>query len=211
MKEYQKIQTVYKRDPDNKFKTLLEGEFSTPEFEYLANCEWVGTEKVDGTNIRVMFDATEKIVTVAGKTDRAEIPKQLHSWLSKVFIERGDYFSRVFDGAQFVCLYGEGYGAKIQKGGGKYSSEQLFVLFDVWVDGWWLRREDVDDIATHFDIDSVPVVFQGTLHNAIESCRQGFPSQWGEFIAEGLVLRPSVELKARNGKRIITKIKYKDF
>jgi len=39
----------------------------------------------------------------------------------------------------------------------------------------------------------------------------GFMSAWGEFKAEGIVARPSIELIARNGKRIITKIKHKDF
>ena len=35
------------------------------------------------------------------------------------------------DGA--AVLYGEGYGAKIQKGGGNYRADQDFVLFDVRV------------------------------------------------------------------------------
>ncbi|GAG78633.1 unnamed protein product [marine sediment metagenome] len=35
MIEYHKIQTIYKRDPDTNYKTLLEGNFSTPELEYL--------------------------------------------------------------------------------------------------------------------------------------------------------------------------------
>ena len=48
MKEYHKIKTVFKRDPVTKFKTLLEGEFASPEFEYLKNNEWIFTEKVDG-------------------------------------------------------------------------------------------------------------------------------------------------------------------
>ena len=34
---------------------------------------------------------------------------------------------------------------------------------------------------------------------------------WGDFTAEGLVARPKTELFGRDGKRVITKIKYKDF
>ena len=41
--------------------------------------------------------------------------------------------------------------------------------------------------------------------------RKGFSSQWGDFIAEGIVARPKVEMKTRRGDRIITKIKYRDF
>ncbi|MBU1082564.1 MAG: hypothetical protein KKB59_18905, partial [Spirochaetes bacterium] len=49
MQKYHKIQTVFKRDPETKFKTLLIGDFALPEFEYLKNNLWVYTEKVDGT------------------------------------------------------------------------------------------------------------------------------------------------------------------
>lgn len=45
----------------------------------------------------------------------------------------------------------------------------------------------------------------------IHEAEKGFKSQWGDFIAEGIVARPMTELKNRNGSRIITKIKHKDF
>lgn len=84
MKEYHKIQTVYKRNPETKFKTLLEGDFSLPEFEYLRDNAWVFTEKVDGTNIRVMFDG--KNITFGGKTDGAQIPSFLITALNNRFM-----------------------------------------------------------------------------------------------------------------------------
>lgn len=40
MNEYHKIQTVFLRDPETKYKTLLEGQYAKPEFEYLKDCEW---------------------------------------------------------------------------------------------------------------------------------------------------------------------------
>lgn len=45
----------------------------------------------------------------------------------------------------------------------------------------------------------------------VDMVRRGFMSQWGEFIAEGIVARPKVELQTKAGSRIITKVKYKDF
>jgi len=45
----------------------------------------------------------------------------------------------------------------------------------------------------------------------IAMVKEGFNSQWGNFIAEGIVARPSCELLDRRGNRIITKLKYKDF
>lgn len=208
MKEYHKIQTVFKRDPDNNYKTLLLGEYSAPEFEYLKDNQWVGTEKVDGTNIRVMFSG-EGHLEFRGKTDRAQLPGPLVERLQERFCPQIKTFKVFFPNG--VCLYGEGYGAKIQKGGGNYRQDQDFVLFDVKVGEWWLQREDVKDVAGVFGLDIVPVVRSGTLDDLVELVRTGFNSDWGDFLAEGIVARPAVELKARNGGRIITKIKHKDF
>lgn len=207
MKEYHKIQTVFLRDPANNHKTLLEGLFSLPEFNYLQNNIWAFTEKVDGTNIRIMVN--EGAITFGGKTDRASIPAHLLNRLNDVFLPKSEQLAEIFaDGA---CLYGEGYGAKIQKGGGNYRPDQDFVLFDVKVGEWWLQRDAVEDVAAKLGIDVVPVIGFGTLNEAVEMTRKGFVSQWGKFTAEGIVARPHTELKARDGSRIITKIKYKDF
>ncbi|MBN1429108.1 MAG: hypothetical protein JXB07_12100 [Anaerolineae bacterium] len=207
MNEYHKIQTIFNRDPATRYKTLIEGDFSLPEFAYLAQNEWVFTEKVDGTNIRVIFDG-EKIV-FGGKTDDAQIPAFLVQRLNERFLPQVELFTEIF--ADGVCLYGEGYGAKIQKGGEQYRPDQDFVLFDVKIGDWWLQRADVEDIAHKLGIDIVPIIGTGTLYAMVEAVRAGFKSQWGDFTAEGIVARPATELKTRNNHRIITKIKYKDF
>ena len=125
--QYHKIKTVFSRDPETKYRTLLEGEFATPEFKYLQNNDWIWTEKVDGTNIRVMFEGED--IAFGGKTERAQIPAPLVNKLNEMFLPQIEKFREHFpDG---ICLYGEGYGAKIQKGGGNYRPDQGFVLFDV--------------------------------------------------------------------------------
>jgi len=207
MKEYHKIQTVYKRDMENKGRTLLERQYSTPEFEYLANAEWVFSEKVDGTNIRVMWDGER--VSFGGKTDRAQLPPKLLARMQERFPD-DRLFKSHFDEPP-VCLYCEGYGANIQKGGGNYRPDQDIVLFDVRVGDWWLKRNDVASVADKLSLEVVPCVGLGNLDAMVNLARQGFTSQWGIFQAEGIVARPAVELFARNGARIITKIKCKDF
>lgn len=207
MKEYHKIQTVFQRDPKANYKTLLEGQFSMPEFEYLQNNEWIFTEKVDGTNIRIMFNKGELILR--GKTDKAQIPSDLLNSLNKKFIPLKSKFFEMFENG--VCFYGEGYGTKIQKGGSNYRQDQGFVLFDIKIGDWWLLRKDIEEIANILNIDIIPIIGKGTLQDMIEKTRKGFNSVWGNFLAEGIVARPDVELKTRNGKRIITKIKHKDF
>lgn len=215
MKEYHKIQTLYKRDPETKFKSLLAGEYALPEFEYLANNQWVMTEKVDGTNIRILCnppatEGGEYAVTFRGKTDNAQIPAFLLEKLIDLFHgETMDTIQRIFPGG--ACLYGEGYGPKIQKGGGNYRQDQSFVLFDVKIGDWWLRREDVESIASQLELDVVPIIRIGPIKDAVMLCENGFKSEWGDFQAEGVVARPEVELQTRNGERIITKLKCRDF
>lgn len=207
MNHYHKIQTVFLRDPQTKMKTLLEGQFALPEFAYLANNQWVFTEKVDGTNIRVMFDGQQ--ITFGGKDDESEIPSFLLASLENIFSPKLSTFRTKFDSG--VCLYGEGYGAKIQKAGQKYRQDHSFVLFDVKIGDWWLNRPAVEDIAQALQIDIVPIIGTGTLYDMVEMVRVGFDSAWGDFKAEGIVARPSVELKSRAGDRVITKIKHRDF
>lgn len=206
MKEYHKIVTVWERNPETKFKTLIEGVWAEPEFEYLKDNDWVWTEKVDGTNIRIMWDGEK--VRYGGKTDNAQIPEFLIERLQSLFYAGA--LARIFDG--IACLYGEGYGAKIQKAGGNYIADGVdFCLFDVLIGETWLRREDVEDIAGKLEIHAAPIVGTGSLEDAIDICRGGIKSRWGDFMSEGLVMRPKIEMKNRMGRRIITKIKYKDF
>lgn len=209
MSEYHKIQTIFKRDMATKHKTLLEGQFSTPELEYLAGSQWVFTEKVDGTNIRVNV-ATGGAVTFDGKTDSAQIPANLLNRLNERFlpIMAKQKLAEVFESG--AILYGEGYGAKIQSGGA-YRQDQDFILFDVRVGEWWLQRADVEDVATKLGLDVVPIIGRGTLLEAVAMAKVGIRSTWGDFQAEGIVARPATELKTRRGDRIITKIKCRDF
>ena len=206
MKEYHKIQSVYKRDSNT--HRFIEGEWSCPEFGFLQNNNWVWTEKVDGTNIRVGWDGFS--IDFNGRTKDAQTPTFLMSALRDVFLGKETVFKEIFN-TDDVCLYGEGYGAKIQKGGGNYRSDNSFVLFDVLIGGVWLKRESVEDIADKLNLDVVPIIGNGTLLEAIEYTRDGFYSTWGPFHAEGIVCRPSVEMKTRMGNRIITKVKTKDW
>ena len=211
MKEYHKINTLFKRDMESKNKTLIVGEYSMPEFEYLKDNEWVFTEKIDGTNIRVIWNFENKDITFKGKTDNALIPANLYKELTLIF--KSEQLAEVFPDTD-VCFYGEGYGVKIQNGGNYISSGNDFILFDIKIGEWWLKREDILGIAEKLDIDVVPIIGEGTLTNMIDIVRAGFISQVAEnksFTAEGIVARPKIELKARNGERIITKLKFKDF
>jgi len=204
--------SLFKRDMGGDKKFII-GEWSTPEIEYLKDKDWIWTEKVDGMNIRVMWDGKE--VVFGGRSDEAQLPTPLLIRLQELFMRMGprQIFKTIFGEEEMdVVLYGEGYGSRIQQGGGNYIPNGVdFVLFDVAINGIWLERENVEDIASKFGINVVPIIGHGTLEQAIELTKKGFKSQWGDFIAEGIVARPKVELFTRKGERVITKVKYRDF
>ena len=207
MTEYHKIQTVFLRDPADKFKSLLIGQWAKPEFDYLQNNKWMFTEKIDGTNIRVIVKDGK--VRFGGRTDDAQMPTFLLARLTELFtVEK---LAAVFPDGNAV-LYGEGFGAKIQKGGGNYIRDGVdFILFDVRVGAFWLERANVSDVAQKLGIREVPLVGFGTLHDAVKVAKAGITSTFGPFAAEGLVMRPEIELFARNNDRVIAKIKTRDF
>lgn len=230
MIEYPHIDSIYKRyqDGPNKGK-FIEGAWTHPEFEYLASCKWRGTEKIDGMNIRICWwphgpdigiqisrnpGTCAPLLEFKGKTNKAQPHKPLWVRLGEIFTI--DSLSKAFLDHS-VCLYGEGYGADIQNGGKYIPNGVDFILFDIRIGEWWLKREDCEQLAARLGIKMVPIIGEFTLYEAINLVRHGFASLWSDsfsrsFPAEGLVLQPSIDLYFRGYQgRIITKIKTKDW
>ncbi len=179
-------------------------------------------------------------VRIAGKTDNAQIPPKLDKFMKenypndKVLAALGlkDYIPVeewakhkwvAEDGVtpnydsipNIYTIYGEGYGAGIQKAGGNYIKNGVgFIVFDVKVNDIYLLTSARDEITTKLGAPIVPFIGNFTLDEAIDFVRKGFKSTIAEnkdYIAEGLVLRPAYGLKNRMGKRLIVKVKYEDF
>lgn len=206
--EYVKIPNVFKRETYGNNK-LIEGEWSSPELEYLKDADWEFTEKVDGTNIRVIWDGYR--VSFKGRTDKADIPKHLLEKLEELFggTDKEELFEQTF-GQSEVILFGEGYGEKIQKGGGLYGKVN-FILFDVWIGGFWLDTNNVTGIADVFNIGRVPIVLTGNLMDGVEYIKGHPKSMLRDAELEGIVGRPMVQMFSRTGQRIMVKIKCRDF
>lgn len=206
MREYQKIPGPFKRETEGPNRNkVIEDVFSSPELEYLSDTMWIWTEKVDGTNVRVHWDGHKP--RFGGRTDNAQMPTRLLDVLVKLFPE--ELFEQVF-GSTEVTLHGEGYGAGIQSGG-VYRPDISFVLFDVRVGDWWLKREDIVDVAQRLGIEVVPVLVLGSIESAVDMVQRGLKSQWGGQPIEGVVGVTQVGLLDRSGNRIMCKIKTKDF
>lgn len=211
MIEYQKIETPFMRD-EKGTKKLIEGEYRNELVEYLKNCEWIFTEKIDGTNIGVVWDGHN--VSFQGRTEKAQIPANLVNRLNELFggDESEEMFEQNFGAFKFI-LFGEGFGAKIQNGGNYIPDGVDFILFDVYaVDAhMWLRRESVEDIAQSFGIRCVPIVGTGSIEDAVNFVKTKPDSTIGTAKMEGVVCRPKVDISDRRGNRLIVKVKVKDF
>lgn len=210
--DYIKIAAIYARDT-NGSKKLIEGKFQNDAVEYLRDCTWQFTEKVDGTNCGIVWDGHR--VRFQGRTADADIPATLVNHLLDLFgsPETEELFEQKF-GSMSVILFGEGYGGKIGANGPKYCKAPRFILFDVYIpsQNLWMTRESVEDIAKTFGIDAVPVIMEGPLDDGVAYVKEGHTSTLSDGVKmEGLVARPKVEVLDRRGRRVIVKIKYRDF
>lgn len=209
MIEYHKIEPPFIREDGT--KKLIEGKFKNETLEFLKDLKWQFTEKIDGTNISIVWDGHK--VEFHGRTERAQIPAHLVNKLNDLFSGQvnEEMFEQIFGDTPMI-LYGEGYGYKIQNGGA-YRDDVSFILFDVYqpTTDVWLKREAVESIANQLGIEVVPIILEGTINDAVQFIKTEPQSTIGKAKMEGVVGRPYIELKDRMGKRVITKIKVFDF
>ncbi len=211
MSEYHKIETLYERDlkTHRLVQPLI---LKNPTYSLLK--EWDFTEKIDGTNIRCIWECAiegrAESLRFGGKSDNAQMHAELIAWLqTNVTAEK---MRAVFPEVDAV-IYGEGYGAGIQKGGG-YSPTKKLIVFDVLVGGrWWLNDANMRDVASKLGLDAVPFIGTMSLEDATEKVKVGFKSALGDgsMNAEGIVGRPRETLFDKKMARLIVKLKTKDF
>lgn len=105
--EYPKIETLFVRDDEtHKVTDVIRNRV------YGIIKTWHWTEKIDGTNIRLVWDKEK--MTIAGRTDNASIPAKLIDYINSAV--KLDYLKEAFANSTLV-VYGEGFGAGIQRGG----------------------------------------------------------------------------------------------
>jgi hypothetical protein len=244
--EYHKIETLF--DRDERFK-VIEGKYRLPEFWAIA--EWEVSEKVDGTNIRVIYTPIHEVtghiglatmrkvvghkVVFKGRKEKSQIPAHLLEYLQKTFTLTK--FQKAFPDlppTSMVVVYGEGYGEKIQDIGHHYTGKGVkFRAFDVFIEdhenpygGWWLESENVKDVASKLGIETVPI-FGGTwttdqivnwIKNGLETDHAFSVVQMEDndnikqdIDVEGIIAKSKPMLFNRKGKRVMFKLKLRDF
>jgi len=204
MKEYQKIESIYKFDMT--IKRFIK-EYYNPIVEYLENNKWIGTEKIDGTNIRIYWNG--KRFEFGGRTDDAEIPKAITKLLNEKFnYDMELVFEQKF-GNKEVYLFCEGYGGKIQNG--TYDCDESLIGFDIMIENIYLDKEVSKQLFKELEIGFVKQMDFNNLSEAIQFVRDNEKSlEHNNCNLEGLVCYPTKRIYDHQGNRIIIKIKRKD-
>jgi len=207
--KYPKLDTLWMRRETRPKGLIVPGEYANPVFPNIRN--WRVTEKVDGTNVRVIYRQQPthgepiRDVVITGRTDDAQMPVPLLNYLKDTFTDELmlDNFGRGDRLPYMVMLCGEGYGNKINKAGKRYRDDVSFILFDVYIDGWWLTMPNVRDVAGKLGVDVVPDLGMMTIDEIVEFV-QGEPVSRISGIAdptlsmEGIVAEAEPMLYTRN-------------
>lgn len=225
--EYMKINSLWKREgwyfdeKDRKNPTrqkgrqsFIVGDYALDEFGLIK--KWRVEEKIDGTNIRIIYKLDENgepIIRFMGRTSRASIPTHLLSELMDIFTF--EKMKEVFGDASQneLILFGEGCGPKIQKGGENYSSKPQFILFEAFVNNWWLLRESIVEIAGKLGITFAPHIGFMTEDEVVEYVKSKPLSLCSvkEQVMEGVICRTYPQLLLRNRIPLMFKLKCIEF
>lgn len=212
MRQYPKIDTLFERDEQFRVTDTLK----RPVFADIS--KWIVTEKVDGTNIRVSMTFGEPSVQIGGRSDNAQLHSELVAYLAKTFTPEtfGKLFLTDTQPGTSITLFGEGYGAGIQKGAA-YSATKSFILFDALIlhgdVAAWQDDARVSIFADTLGIKRVPILGEWPLNEIVGRVREGLPSlvAMGHCEMEGVVARTREPLFDARGHRLILKLKTCDY
>lgn len=222
MNKYPSIETLFARD-----KTTNKLDFGAIRIEeFHAIDRWTVSEKIDGTNIRVIV--TTAGIEVRGRTDNAQFSADTIPAILGCFPDHAtllDFFTtmraRPLDDEWNVCFYGEAYGPGIGKHGGQYSPVKRFRCFDLKLGLFWTSDDEMREACAVLGIPVVPLLIRSysdapysraLLESIVTmsevACQDGGDPQ---TIAEGIVAKPLNVLLDRYGNRIMWKMTFREF
>jgi hypothetical protein len=224
--EYPKTENLLKRDEET--HKLILGEYRERSFEQVG--KWHVTEKIDGTNIRLVLDA-EGDISVRGRSDAAQLPAKFTCEAFAHFPEVVQFEQamrnalRVIDPGEYargMIVYGEGYGPGIQNGG-HYAERKALRIFDVLTLAddrapLWRPWADVEVVADILGLKTAPVFgTEETTEQVYDFVKFGVESvvayeekNTPGVVAEGIVARTDPYLYNSRGSRVRFKLKGHD-
>ena len=216
-RSYSKIETAEARSLDGT-REIVEGTYRNEAVAYLANNVWKFHEKIDGTNMSAFWDGHR--VWINDRTGLNKLPPSVKECMERIFCtnEAEEIFEQLF-GEKQATIFGECYGDKIQAvgklyvQGTEYEGKTNFIVFDVKINGKYILpwSDEFKNIVKAFGLESVPLVLEGTVRDAIDFVKTKPQSKLNPAAPmEGVVGRPGVNLFGDEG-RIIIKVKVRDY
>lgn len=184
--------------------------YREPELEYLAKNPWAYKRKLNGENMRVMWNGEQAVWN--GKTNDFKTDAVTAEYMNSTFLE--EIFEEKFGREKQVLLFGERMAPKAQ--GNELNLEAVeFVLFDVKIGDAWLEPKNLRAVAKYFGLhtcydfmrpEDEKKDYVDTLENLIDAVAKGKFKDW-----EGIVASPATGLFNRKGERLICKIKNHEY
>ena len=158
--------------------------------------ECYALEKIHGTSAHISWSKTDGLKFFAGGAN--------HEQFIQIFGELllGAKFSQM--DIEQVTIYGEAYGGKLQGMSKTYGKDLRFVAFDVKIGDNWLEVPNAESLVRGLGLDFVHYTRTLTDLPALDALRDA-PSEQARRLgledqkAEGVVLRPLMELVKKNG------------
>jgi len=183
---------------------------------------WIKTEKIDGTNIRIILtkpdENGERLTHIGSRklilnpTDKNS--KQFMDCLEEVNLHKiNEYFKDV---NSTIIIYGEGYGAGVQTGG-IYSSKKNFRVFDIRIGEAYQDFDYVQKVCIDNQLNIVPVlsnvdeITYDECIKTLELFKETLIKEGNGGKPEGLVYKFEPVLLNKYKERLIFKVKFKDF
>jgi len=125
----------------------------------------------------------------------------------------------LFEQAGFkeITIYGEAYGGKLQGMRDTYGDKLKFIVFEIKIGDSWLSMDRAEYVAEYFNLEFIWYARCNAEVDILDMYRDQ-PSQQAkrndcgdDKKAEGIVIRPLMELTINNKGRILAKHKRADF
>lgn len=197
MEVYNKINTMYRRYifdgkncPNKKWlkwkNKIILHDFSDKTAEYLFNCPWEATSKVDGTNSKIAFFPSTQEIMVGGKTDKAksqhgqfemlqEIAERIKPMLCELFPKESARFAQVKNSATNKVQYYDTYADNgVSDDNGNY-------------DVFFVETNDPKDISEQMfygvKLEEVPIYIYGEYYGqGIQKCGSRYIKDGNDFL-----------------------------
>ena len=204
MKTYIEIEPIYRKKYINSF---------VEKFPDLSTAEFILTEKIDGTNVRLYFKIDGTLVL--GSRNQVLEEGKDHFWLREVIKEpkyqafiqyvKGKVAEKGKEIMMVGELFGEGINNRII-----YGKRQI-RFFDLYIEDQIRPQKEFFEFMGEFSALCVPVVgkVQG-LENALKF-PEIFQSKISSGLAEGLVIKPYLKIFRQGGSIFYLKHKNPEF